>query len=222
MWIFWFLLMLASVFHLAVIVLKKETLTRISKCFLVPFLIAAYLSGGGTHFIPPVFALVLGWIGDILLIRIERKPNFMLGLASFLLGHLCYIFTFLLILGFFVAGTGKIDISAIALFTPPAIILGFVVFRLVKPAKEMYIPVIVYMAILEIVTLFGFQVFLFNPGFAGLLIVSGCLCFMISDTILAYYTFRKPKVSGSVLIMIYYILAQAEIIMGLLLLLKAA
>ena len=130
------------------------------------------------------------------------------------------ILIILIILGFIVSGSGKIDPSAIVLFLPPAIMLGVIVFRLVKPAKEMYVPVIVYMIVLESLTLFGFQVFLNNPGWGSLLLLSGCLCFMISDTILAYYTFRKLKVSGSVFIMVYYILAQAEIISGFLLLNK--
>jgi len=211
---------LVSVFHIIVIILRKETLRRISKCLIVPLLLAAYIAGGGTKFFLPIPALILGWIGDVLLIKIEKKTYFMLGLASFLTGHIFYIFAFIYMLGFFGfdGAAGNINIPAILIFTPPAIVLGMVVLRLIKPTKEMRLPVIIYMAALLLMTLFGFQVFLFNPGIAGLLILSGCLCFMVSDTILAYYTFRKLKISGSVLIMSYYILAQTEIILGLLML----
>ena len=214
------ILALISVFHITVIILRRETLRRISKCFIVPLLLAAYIAGGGTKFFLPIPALILGWIGDVLLIKIEKKTYFMLGLASFLTGHIFYIFAFIYMLGFFGfnGAAGNINIPAILIFTPPAIVLGMVVLRLIKPTKEMRLPVIIYMAALLLMTLFGFQVFLFNPGIAGLLILSGCLCFMVSDTILAYYTFRKLKVSGSVLIMSYYILAQTEIILGLLML----
>jgi len=218
MLIFLTIFALISVFHIAVIILQKETLRRISKCLLIPFLLAAYIAGGGTKFLLPIPGLVLGWIGDVLLIKIQKKTYFMLGLASFLLGHIFYIAAFIHILGFFGAGACIINIPAILIFTPPAIALGIVVFRLIKPTKEMRTPVLFYMTVLVLLTLFGFQVFLFNPGIAGFLILSGCLCFMVSDTILAYYTFRKLKISGSVLIMSYYILAQAEIILGLLLL----
>jgi uncharacterized membrane protein YhhN len=214
--VFLVVLILLSIFHITVIILKKETPRRISKCLIVPVIIALYLSGTGAKTLWPVPALFLGWLGDILLLSIEKKRNLMLGLASFLLGHLFYIITFIAILGFFASdGAGSFNVPALLLFTPPAIILGVVVFRLVKPTRELYVPVIVYMTVLESMSLFGFQVFLFSPGIGGLLILSGCLCFMISDTILAYYTFRKPKISGSVLIMGYYILAQAEIILGL-------
>ena len=202
---------LVAIVHIAAIFLKKEKLRQISKCFVIPPLLAVYIAGAENllPFIIP--ALVLGWIGDVLLLKIEKSIFFKLGLASFLLGHICYIIVFIGLLG----EAGNINIPAILIFTPPAIVLGAVVFRLIKPTKEMRIPVVFYMVILETMTLFGFQVFLFNPGATGLLILSGCLCFMVSDTILAYYTFRKLKLSGAVLIMAYYILAQAEIVLGL-------
>ena len=212
------ILAITSVAHIAFIIKQKETPRRISKTLLMPLLLAAYLAGGGNKFLP-IPALILGWIGDVLLIKIQKKTFFMLGLASFLLGHIFYIATFIHIQDFFgPGGADRINIPAILIFTPPAIVLGMVVFRLIKPTKEMRFPVILYMAVLELMSLFGFQVFLSNSSIAGLLILSGCICFMVSDTILAYYTFRKLKISGSVLLMSYYILAQTEIIIGLLLL----
>jgi len=220
MYIFLIVLGLVSIFHIIFIALKKEWLRRISKCFIVPLLLAAYIAGAEHPLFLIIAALSLGWIGDVLLINIRKQTFLMLGLTSFLLGHICYISAFIQRLGFFgyAGASGQINLPAIVIFTPPAIVLAMVVFRLIKPTKVLYLPVILYMAVLEALTLFGFQVFLFNQGVAGLLLLSGCICFMISDTILAYYTFRKLKISGSVLIMGYYILAQTEIIFGMLLL----
>ena len=211
---------LISLIHVTAIFLRKEKLRRISKCFIIPPLLGAYISGAGNWLLLPIPALLLGWLGDVLLIRINKKIFFMTGLASFLLGHLFYMISFAIILGFPGHGgvAGNINIPAILIFTAPTAVLGMVVFRLIKPTKEMYAPVIVYMIVLVAMNFAGFQVFLLNPGVAGLLILSGCFNFMVSDTILAYYTFRKLKLSGAVLIMVYYILAQAEIVIGLLLL----
>ena len=210
---------LISAVHVSFIILRKEKLRRISKCLVIPSLLAAYVAGAGNQLFFIIPALILGWIGDILLIKIQNRVFFMMGLASFLLGHICYIVAFMGLLGIFgpgnAAGSASINIPAILIFTPPTIALGAVVFRLIKPTKEMFVPVIVYMIVLVAMNFFGFQVFLFSPGVAGLLILSGCFNFMVSDTILAYYTFRKIKLSGAVLIMVYYILAQAEIVLGL-------
>ena len=210
---------IVGVVNITAIVLKREKLRQTSKCLIIPPLLAAYITGAGNLFLFPIPALILGWIGDVLLLNIQKRTYFFLGLASFLLGHLCYTITFIGILGFF-DFNGTINIPAIAIFTIPTIILGMVVFRLIKPTKEMSIPVIVYMIVLVTMSLLGFQVFLFNPGVAGLLILSGCFYFMVSDTILAYYIFRKPKLWGSFLLMFFYILAQAEIVLGLMLLPK--
>jgi uncharacterized membrane protein YhhN len=202
---------LVSVIHIVSIILQKKTLRYISKMLIIPPLLAAYICGMGSLFFP-IPALVFGWLGDILLIRKEKRTWLKLGLVSFLLGHLCYMITFIQILGY----ASIVNIPAMLIFTPQAILLGIVVFRLIKPFKELYFPIALYMFFLVTTGLFGFQVFLINLSLGGLLIISGCFNFMISDTILAYYNFRKQKVSGLVLIMVFYILAQAEIILGLL------
>ena len=217
------LFLVVSIIHIVFIALRKETQRRFSKCMVVPLLLAVYISGGGSKFFMPIPALILGWIGDVLLIKIEKKTHFLLGLASFLLGHVCYIIAYIQILrimgiGAGSAATGGISLAAMVIFIPPTVVLAMVVFRLIKPTKEMFIPVIFYMVVLVSMNLVGFQVFLAAPLTAGLLILSGNFNFIVSDTILAYYTFRKLKLSGAVLIMVYYILAQAEIIMGILML----
>ena len=217
--IFLALFIIISAVHVTAIFLQKEKLRRVSKCLILPPLLAAYAVEAGNWLFFPIPALILGWIGDVLLIQIEKKNHFITGLASFLLGHFFYIISFIAVLGFSgFGGAGRINIPALAVFTAPTIVLGMIVFRLIKPTREMRVPVIVYMIILIAMNLAGFQVFLFNPGIAGLLILSGCFNFIVSDTILAYYTFRKLKLSGAVLIMVYYILAQAEIIIGLMML----
>jgi hypothetical protein len=61
----------------------------------------------------------------------------------------------------------------------------------------------------------GLEVFIAYPGFGGALVFLGCLCFMVSDTILSYKRFRKTKLLGPA-VMVFYILAQAGIILGIL------
>jgi uncharacterized membrane protein YhhN len=215
MQIFLIIFTLVSVAHITFIILKKRKLRRLSKIFIIPPLLAAYIAGAGSHLFFPIPALIFGWIGDVLLIRIDKKICFKLGLASFLLGHLCYIATFIQCLGFFGYGGGSLSITALVISIPLAIVFGIMSFRFIKPPREMVIPVIIYMVVLETVALLSLQVFVFNFGFAGALIFLGCLFFLTSDLILSYYTFRKLKPLAAVLIMAFYIIAQAGIILGL-------
>ena len=218
MYIFFIIFALVSVVHVTAIFLRKGKLRRISKIFIVPLLLAAYIAGQGSPLIFPVLALLFGWLGDALLLRINEKAYFRLGLASFLLGHVCYIIAFIECLGFFgPGGAGSFSVTTMAIFIPIAIIIGVTDFRFIKPPKEMFFPVVLYMIVILIMAFWGLEVFILNPGLAGFLIFAGALCFMVSDTILAYYTFRKLTIPGAVLIMVLYIMAQAGIIIGLLL-----
>jgi uncharacterized membrane protein YhhN len=221
--IFLIVFTLVSVVHIASIALAKGKLERISKALIIPSLLGAYLAGAGDPRLLVVLALVLGWMGDVLLIKIENPICFKLGLASFLLGHLCYIFTFVDFLGFFAGGGpeclqpgGKINGMALAVFVPLAVFLGIIMFRFVKPSREMTIPVILYMIVIQVMAFWGFEVFIASRSFAGALVFSGCFLFMISDTTLAYCTFGKLTIPRSVVIMTTYILAQAGIILGML------
>ena len=214
--VFLILFALVSLVHVTAIYIRKGKLRRISKIFIVPPLLAAYIAGQETPLIFTVLALLFGWLGDALLLRIREKNYFQLGLVSFLLGHVCYIITFIECLGFFGSGAGRIDITTMVVFIPIAIIVGVMVFRLITPPKEMIFPVLLYMIAIEVMTFWGLEIFILDPGFAGLLIFAGALCFMLSDTILAYYAFRKLTIPGAVLIMVLYIIAQAGIILGLL------
>jgi len=212
-----FLLIFAavSITHIIFIILKKENPRRLSKILIIPPLLAAYIAGAENLLFFPIFALIFGWIGDALLIRIDKKICFILGLVSFLLGHLFYIITFIECLGFLGFGGGSLNIGALGVSVPLAIIFGIFSFRFIKPTREMAKPVIIYMIFLETVVLLGLQVFIFNINIAGTLVFIGCLLFLTSDMILSYYTFRKLKPLGAVLIMVFYIMAQAGIIMGI-------
>jgi uncharacterized membrane protein YhhN len=62
--------------------------------------------------------------------------------------------------------------------------------------------------------IFALQVFMANERDFGGFVFAGSLCFMVSDSMLAYDTFRKKIKYGSFLIMLTYILAQLFITLG--------
>ncbi|AEF81888.1 putative membrane protein [Leadbettera azotonutricia ZAS-9] len=200
--------MLVSLIHAIAIFFRKEQLRRITKIFIIPPLLAYYLTGTDAISILPALALLLGWTGDILLLKLNDRLFFKLGLGAFLLGHIAYIITFVTV-------TGSIHFPALIISAIIAVPYGIAAFRLIHPEKELIIPVIVYMAILETMNIIGLQLFLSRMDLYGFLIFAGCLCFMVSDAILAYFTFRTLPRYGAILIMVFYALAQAGIIIGL-------
>ena len=208
------ILCIISLVHIIAIAFSNNKLRYITKIFIIPTLLAVYLAGKNYN-IFIILALLFGWIGDIMLIKKKRRNVFKIGIISFLLGHLCYILVFLGILGFFSGNEAVINYYGLFGYIPIMIIGGIFIFRLIKPFKEMKPIVIIYMIIIESMSLWALQVFIFRPGFAGVLIFFGGILFLISDTMLSYYSFRKIKVPGAVAIMVLYILAQTGIVMGL-------
>jgi uncharacterized membrane protein YhhN len=199
---------LTALVHLAAILLKKDGLRKITKVCLVPLLLILYCLDARRFLAAVILGAVFGWIGDVLLIRIERERFFKLGLLGFLLGHLCYTFSM-----FFFAE--KLHIPALVISLIAAIPLGIGVNKLIKPVGAMRIPVIVYSAILELMIISALQLFLRRGDLPGAVVFGGSLFFAVSDTILGYSAFRTTRRIGSFCIMLTYIIAQSCILLGL-------
>lgn len=209
---------LISAAHIVFILLQKERLRRMSKILIIPSLLAFYIAAAENPYVFPILALVFGWIGDILLINKRRRLNFKLGLVSFLSGHICYILAFVHRLWLAGSGAGeglRFNPPAAFICIPLAAAAGIVIIRFIKPNKEMFLPVIIYVIGIEIMSFWAFELFVCDAATGGALVFAGSLCFIISDTVLGYYTFRKLTLAGSVLVMLFYIIAQTAITCGL-------
>jgi uncharacterized membrane protein YhhN len=156
-----------------------------------------------------IVAAVAGWAGDIFLIRAENALCFRLGLVSFLIGHVCYI---LAIQRF--AGGFSPALAAAALYFAA----GVVVYRWVKPAGDMRIPVIVYETVIMLMSLCALNLLVLHKGPAALLIFAGSLAFLVSDSLLARFIFNVKPGWGDLAVMGSYMVAQAAIIKGLMIL----
>jgi uncharacterized membrane protein YhhN len=216
------LLALVSIIHIIFIILKNEKLRRLTKCLIIPAIFAVYIAGGGKPLFFVVSALALGWIGDIMLAMRGKKRYFMLGFLSFLSGHICYVMAFISVLGFFSSGGGRFNVTALAVYTPLAAVMGFFIMRLIKPRGEKRVPMIIYMVVIEIMIFWGLEVSVVYQGLAGILILSGCASFLISDTLFGFFSFRASNRAAVVSIMLSYILAQTGIILGIMSLPAAA
>jgi len=199
-----------SIVYMITLAFKTGLFQFILKGCLMPLLLVIYIisAGSGNLFLPVILALIFAWIGDVLLVRITNILWFKLGLASFLIGHICYIIA---MYGF------AQPVDPVVLIISFIAAAGFAVaaYKVVKPSKQMKIPVLAYEAIILTMAVFALQVFIAQGSqnqLFGILIFAGSLCFVASDTMLALKTFRRAKIYF--LVMITYIAAQFLIVYG--------
>ena len=182
-----------SVVYLFTLAKKPSMFQFALKGCLMPLLAAFYITSAGTGniFWPVIFALIFAWIGDVLLVRITNILWFKLGLLSFLIGHIFYIIAMYEFIQ-------PINITVLVISFIAAAFFGIMVYKTVKPSKQMKIPVVAYETVILLMTISALQVFLLQfigSGHAfGLLIFTGSVCFLISDTLLAIRTFRRVKI----------------------------
>jgi uncharacterized membrane protein YhhN len=181
---------------------------------LVLLIVAAFFADLGVTKAWVLAALVLGLLGDIaLLFTDEAKPSadaapdlpFLIGLGSFLLGHIAYVVAFTR------HGLHPVQLFAGALVVGGAVVLALP--RVVRGAREQggrELAVIVgcYAALLSAMTVLGF-------GTAAAVTAIGALLFMLSDLTLAWGRFVQPMVRGPVIVAVTYHLAQLLIVIGL-------
>jgi uncharacterized membrane protein YhhN len=133
-----------------------------------------------------VVGLVLGLVGDVLLIR---KAWFVIGLVAFLLGHILYGAAFMGVLSY-----GSFDNFNILVLAP--ILIGRLVFYFLKPYfGKMKGPVTAYFIVITVMMCTAMAVY-FEPDAAQTfrrLVVLGALCFYASDLAVALDRFVKPS-----------------------------
>ena len=196
-----------SVIYLITLFFKQGIFQAVMKSCLMPLLVLMYIFGAENIFWLIIAALLLGCAGDIFLLRIKDLRFFRLGLVSFLLGHVCYIAALVIF-------ARPFNLTVLAVSLVVAIALEYFMVKFVNPVKEMKIPVIVYGAIIMGMVIFTLQVFLKHGSPSGSFILAGGLCFLVSDSALARFTFgTKPKY-GDFIVMITYIAAQFFITLG--------
>ncbi|MDR1445994.1 MAG: lysoplasmalogenase, partial [Treponema sp.] len=144
--ILWIIFAAVSVLHLVSILLNRRRLQSISKACLIPVLIVIYSTAAGDFQAAALLALIFGWGGDTLLLNGKHLRFFLLGLSSFLAGHLCYAATMLI-------QAGRIEGLVLALSALAAFPLVYLVYRIIKPSKVMKIPVLIYETVILLMSI---------------------------------------------------------------------
>ena len=156
-------------------------------------------------------ALFLSLLGDVFLIFSDAQPIFfLLGLASFLLAHLVYIF---LNLNLVDTEDRKLKFRWHDLLFG---IYGLVIFQQIKPGLgDMMIPALLYTIVICIMGITASKRWGKTDKASFWWIMIGAFFFIISDSILAINQFGTPFPQAGFLIMFTYIIAQFMIVRGI-------
>lgn len=180
----------------------------LTKPLIMPLLILHYVASTSKVNIILIGALLCGFLGDVFLL--DSKKYFINGLLSFFCGHVLYIVV--LLLNF----SAKNVNDYYFVFMIPYIIYAYFLVRTLLPylgglkvLGTMYMSTILAMSFISLLIMF--QKF----NLKTVLILIGTIIFVISDSLLAFDTFKKKLKHSGVFIMSTYIIAQYLIIMGL-------
>ena len=159
------------------------------------------------------FGAFMGMIGDVFLIW-KKRPIFMMGTAAFLIGHFLYISEILYVMAsaiewqwwFYVAVAFGILLFVIALYP---------ITKRITKNRWMSLLGNFYLSILLLVTIVSLLASI--NGYANYMVlgVIGGISFLTSDLILTSATFVKDFKRRDYYIMLFYLLGQAFIIVGM-------
>jgi uncharacterized membrane protein YhhN len=209
-----FLFLVISLGQLTGEVLEIKPLSAGLKLLLMPSLLMYYWS-----YVPQsapttinrgiMFALILSYFGDAFLLFASRNELFfMLGLASFLIAHMAYIFVFL-----HINGIKRGNLYKNPSYIIPVILLYAVLMWILVPyvPSPLTFPILIYGAV--ICTMLLSTINIFNAPF----LLVGAILFILSDTVLAMGKFHPEVQRGpivSLIIMGTYIAGQFLLIKG--------
>jgi len=211
-WIIFFIVVLFA--NLIAVYLGNEILRYVTKPLLMPLLVIYFVSA--VKFFSSslkkwiTLALVFSWLGDVLLIFDEAGEIFFIaGLVAFLWAHIWYIF-------FFQAIAKNENIGSKTLLVLPGLFLLGILIDVLDPSSLGVLkwPVEIYGVILMTMLTGALHMGYIKKKWFGLLIISGALLFVISDSMLALNKFYKPFEYAGVLIMLTYGIAQLLITIG--------
>jgi uncharacterized membrane protein YhhN len=156
-------------------------------------------------------ALFFGLIGDIFLIYKKHKMMILLGIFSFFIGHLFYIFTFVELLSYEIPKIAIVLIVALGLLSP---LLPYKICY--SKTKSFTVPGAIYMFTLVLELVLAILVALDKKsGYSNLLLIGNVL-FFASDIILSISMFFKDFKRRDFYIMSTYLAAQTLMSLGLL------
>lgn len=208
-------IILSCIFIVHLIFTKHKNMRgrKVTKPFLMPLLVVFYIMSVQSINKFIVIALMFGFLGDVFLMWSDNARNFIMGLASFLMGHIWYIVALMDNTSFF----SNIPYWFF-LFIIPYVIGGiFVIRKLNNYLGNMKVGTIIYAGIILLMSFTSLaRIYVVGNTATFILPFIGSVLFLISDSTLAFDTFKGEIKNGNVYIMLTYVAAQVLIVCGFL------
>ena len=205
-----------AIVNLAGDLMSISILSDISKPLLIPFLGGYYMAGKSIYRSKPLLiALFACWIGDVSLMFVGLNGNwFIIGLLSFLIGHIFYIITYRQ--HRWESTDNELLVPQKIRYSIPVVLAGTGLVVILFPVLGgLQFPVMIYALALIVLVMNAIFRYGRTSSRSFWMTLAGSVLFMISDAILAINKFLGEIEMGGVYIMLTYITAQFLIVEGL-------
>lgn len=212
-YVFLAVFIIATSIHLYASLKKDQRMRNMTKPLILFALIGFYAAAARTVSTTVVIALLLSWIGDILLMFRGIKA-FVAGGISFGLGHIFFIISYTRDIVF--SRVPVIVIATTLLVFTAAVV--FVFSKLTKHLpKGLAVPMFLYLIVNGFMNSFAIFRCVSAPTLGTALTVIGALLFFISDSALFMVRFHKRSLMKShFVVMLTYSIGEFLIVLGLL------
>ena len=213
------LYLLDCIINLITCIYSHKIIRRTSKIFLMPLLCLIYIELNTKNNLNKyyIIGMLLGAVGDIVLMCPDDSPLVLIGGGCFALGHILYIIAIFEKIGL------KNFINNFLIFIAILILMfGNLYYQYIYYLKEWfinsnnYIGLLIYFFIIVLISAFSLLYFYFGKNFYSFILFLGALFFWKSDFILIkmmYYD--KNLYLGLFYVMLYYLIAQTCITIGM-------
>ncbi len=198
--IFTILFVIVVFIDLIAIAFHYPVLEAVVKPMLMLLLMGVYVFSSEKRNNWYLLALAFSFLGDVLLL--DKENMFLFGIASFLMTQLIYIKLIL-------KTTGKSELRLKIISIIPFLIYIIILLTLLKDNLGKYlIPVIVYGIAISVFGMVSLHLYLQRKSKVSVLMLSGAVLFILSDSMIALNKFYEPHEFYPVAIMLTYTLAQ--------------
>ncbi|QIA07543.1 lysoplasmalogenase [Draconibacterium halophilum] len=160
-------------------------------------------------------AFLFSWIGDLLMMFAADFTYFVLGIASFLVAQVVYVFLFLRTID--ISGK-KPFLKKKPMWLTPYLAYGLIVYIVLFPQLDLVLRIAIFVYMVAILTMSAMALNRLGNGhpISFSLVFVGSLFFVLSDSLIAVNRFLVAIPYEGLFIMTTYIAAQYLIMLGLL------